>query len=70
MSRKSWFCTIVLTSFLVGCTPPPPPDPPDAPPIPPGRAATGESPAGGGKGAGDSSSAPGSKGRTPGMPGK
>jgi hypothetical protein len=67
MSCKSFFLTIVLTSFLVGCTPPPPPTPADAPAIPPGRAATGEGPASGG---GDSSGAAAPKGRTPGMPGK
>jgi hypothetical protein len=69
MSRKNWFCTIVLTSFLLGCTPPPPPD---APPIPPGRAATGEGPTGGNAGAGEGEAAgpAAPKGRTPGMPGK
>ncbi|MCY3012197.1 MAG: hypothetical protein NTY42_20545 [Planctomycetota bacterium] len=67
MSRKSLFCTVVLTSILAGCTPPPVANPPDAPPIPPGRAATGEGPASGG--GGDSAGAP-AKGRTPGMPGK
>lgn len=65
MSRKSWFCGIVLGSFLMGCTPTPPPPPPDAPAIPPGRAASGEGPAG------DSAAgAAKASGRTPGVPGK
>lgn len=63
MSRKSWFFGMVLTSVLVGCTPPPPPAPVDAPPIPPGRGAASENPADGS----NAPAAPAKKsGRTPG----